>query len=496
MPIRNTAVRQLSAARPSPEDSACLVSTRGSLSEWRRRVWISAALLLTLGIGLFILLKSSKNLSPTPIAPQKTKQVEAKLILPPRPDIEGAGIATDELVEYCKVRDEVFDLVERLVDDYPKDPYALNVLANTHQRFRNEQVAVDLWQDCLELDSKFVPAYVSLGKLAAIKGEYGEAEEWLSKAGDLDQRSVDVMVQLADVLLKQGKSKEVIKRLTSVLRNDPDLVAAKKLLARAYEQQRDYDSALRYFNELIVADPNVVESQVGIATVLQRLGRTDEAKACLEIAARLRAESDGKGMDLEPAEAAELRNRMTVANAYRNVGLVYAQHGRDDKAEAYWRKSLRVNGQEVETRELLVDLYMAQGREADAYQVGKELAEMLPESGELWGSLGVLAVKLQRFDDADELLRHAIRLTPAKASYYAVLAQVQMPADRNPKESVQLASQAVQLQPTAGHYYILGTAHWNNGENEAATKALRKAIELEPNNPEFQQALAYLQQEM
>lgn len=469
--------------------------------------WRRGLLLLGVALGAFVVWfflptyskkgRFSDDLPSVPVA-DDVKQVSSDWALPPRPGIEESVELTGELQEYRKTFDEVFDVAEKLVAEYPTDPSSLKVLADLHQRYRNEPVALELWKRCLELDPTYVGAYVSLANLATIKGDLDLAEEKLNSAIEVLPESLELLIQLSEVLAKQGKFEEVIKRLEPVQRIAPELAYPNLLLARAYGQLRDFESSLNYYQRykaFSLSDDEAFESQLGVASALQQLGREEEARLQFEALERLRNQQKSNASPQSGDESKGVRNRLTLANAYISAGIVYAQHDNLTNAEKYWKKACRADPENLECRESLVELYMSQGRMMDAYLIGRELARLSPKVAKLWSSVGVLAVQLRRLDEAVELLRHAIALDPENAENFAVLAQVYMSREHDPGEAVKLARRAVELRPTAFNHYILGTAHWNNQGNEEARASLNRAVELDPNNAEYQQALAFLRQE-
>jgi Flp pilus assembly protein TadD len=68
------------------------------------------------------------------------------------------------------------------------------------------------------------------------------------------------------------------------------------------------------------------------------------------------------------------------------------------------------------------------------------------------------------------------------------LVQLYLFTDRKLDRAVELALQATELEPIGWNFYLLGSTYQRLGELDAARKAIAQAIELEPNNPLFQQA--------
>jgi tetratricopeptide (TPR) repeat protein len=103
--------------------------------------------------------------------------------------------------------------------------------------------------------------------------------------------------------------------------------------------------------------------------------------------------------------------------------------------------------------------------------------------------MGLLSARLGQFEQAEKALRTAITMAPAQASGYRELAQLYLRAKTRQLEALDLAAQAVKLQPAANHYFLLGWACDVTGDRDRAIDALQQAIALDPNNQAYQQVL-------
>ena len=143
-------------------------------------------------------------------------------------------------------------------------------------------------------------------------------------------------------------------------------------------------------------------------------------------------------------------------------------------------------------RSLLIDLYVAQNSVDNAIALLNEQCVQTPNDPNAWLRLGVQCIKFRQLDTAEAGLRKVIELEPRNAEAFALLAQVQLPAGRNPQGAIHSARTAVQLSPTGGNHFILGTALYHTGDLAGSKQEILKAVELEPRNPEFRAALEQL----
>ena len=93
------------------------------------------------------------------------------------------------------------------------------------------------------------------------------------------------------------------------------------------------------------------------------------------------------------------------------------------------------------------------------------------------------------FEEAEQAYRKAIELTPRQAGGYLALAGLYLDKGRKLPEARKLAEKAVELEPTAKNYFLLGAACLRSGDAAAARSAARQAAALDPFNSEYQQAV-------
>jgi len=87
-----------------------------------------------------------------------------------------------------------------------------------------------------------------------------------------------------------------------------------------------------------------------------------------------------------------------------------------------------------------------------------------------------------------------INLAPDKSSGYRLLAQLYLETQRNFPKAKELAQKAVVFEATAFNYFLLGWACDLNGDTAKAFSAVKRAVELDPTNPKYQQMLKHIKE--
>lgn len=175
--------------------------------------------------------------------------------------------------------------------------------------------------------------FVDLGKKCFENRDYPNAERYLRKVLESNNRFADIHNLLGVVCHLEGK----------------------------------FESAIASFEEALKINPNYTEALLNLAVLYNDLGRFAEAK---KLYTRLKKKTDGKIKDIEPVLKGKLSNmHAQLGDTYRSIGL-YAQ-----AAEEY-RKALILNPSYADIR---TKLGVALREAGDLNGAEKELKRVLQE---------------------------------------------------------------------------------------------------------------------
>jgi len=132
------------------------------------------------------------------------------------------------------------------------------------------------------------------------------------------------------------------------------------------------------------------------------------------------------------------------------------------QAEVHFKRAIEVNRISVPARQMLMQLYRAQGRDAEAEKMQREIVELLPDSPDGHLALALMVSEnRRRYDEAAKILSKAAEKFPHHARTH----------------------------------FNLGALLRFQGKYAEAEKALRRAVETEPDSPEFVAELAAVYQD-
>lgn len=419
---------------------------------------------------------SAHEVSPTEAPPQKG---------PPRrplPTMEPAPVDGPEL------RAEAAAFFEKLVQRIPDNPDALEVKARFHLLIGESQEAKECWEETLRLAPDYAYAYHGLGKVAMLNAEYEQAVEHFQKAIGGQSGNVDLAHDLADAYTKLARVDEAIQLLQKTSEQHPESTATWVQLGHAYLANRDFEKAREAFEHALRLTPDLPRAQQGLGTALMRLGEREKAKALLEAQRANRVA--GKNRSAEETFEDELAE---VSKRYVFAARVYLANGHSEEAEFALRRATVFQPREESAWALLLSYYQKQNRLSDAIAAAEEMCRIAPRNASYQFTLGILLGQAKDVAQARRAFQEVIRLAPQSVEGYQALARLLLSARQDWDHCIELARKGVELRGAASDFELLAQAYAVNERYDDAHRALSRAIELDPDNQAYLQAMRQLQ---
>jgi tetratricopeptide (TPR) repeat protein len=124
-------------------------------------------------------------------------------------------------------------------------------------------------------------------------------------------------------------------------------------------------------------------------------------------------------------------------------------------------------------------------RPAEAVRQFQRISEIEPSNIYSYLNIGRISTKLNKLDDAETSYKRVIAIAPRQAVGHRELSRLYLMTNTKLIKARGLAQKAVNLEPSAESFFVLGWALHINGDRSGASKAIQKAIALEPNNPKY-----------
>ena len=310
----------------------------------------------------------------------------------------------------------------------------------------------------------------NIGRFYLKDGSYEKAVSAYQKAIGMDPQLVSAYNGIGVAYTMLGKYSAAIAAQQKALEIQPDFTKAHAGLGLAHFRENKIELALEHYRQAVVLDPQFLEAHLKIAMILLHQKRYAEATdAYLTVVA------------LNPDDA----------EAHHNLGLCYA----------YQAKAAGATGQQLDedlTAAALAAFQKTVDLLSSATANSKPTAQLPVEPPfltETYYLIGELQASKGDFREAEKAY-----LASGLPKAYHALAQLSAKLASGDKADVQhgvtlktarrYAQQAIDLDPNVASYYnTLALIEFRRGDYRQAEQTIRKALELEPENRNYQQGL-------
>ncbi len=270
--------------------------------------------------------------------------------------------------------------------------------------------AVTACEQALKQKPDFAPAYKTLGKASQVQGNLAKAKHWYTKALEIQPNFAEVYTNLATLYAQekdweralvcyqkstelQAKNTKSTNNERTVLSCDIDDIEVYIQGAEAFYAQRKFEQAAAACQRVIKVKPDARAYKI-CGNARQAQGKVEEAKNCY-----------AKAIEIDP----------DFAEAYTNLGTLYAQEQQWQPAIACYQKAIALQPNLASTYRNLARVWTQMGQlsEADdcwfkAYSL--EPAKATPEEHI---HLGDNFLKQNQVTQAIRCYCHAIELNPS-----------------------------------------------------------------------------------
>ena len=119
---------------------------------------------------------------------------------------------------------------------------------------------------------------------------------------------------------------------------------------------------------------------------------------------------------------------------------------------------------------------------------------MEPTNAEYKSNITSISARVKQMDAAEAAFSRAVMSAPTSSLPYRELARFYLEKRMKLSRARTLVQKAVALEPTAPNYVVLGWACDSQGDKKGALAAMRRAVELEPHNQDYQRVYEYFRQ--
>ena len=137
----------------------------------------------------------------------------------------------------------------------------------------------------IEIDDELAEAHAALGFAKMYDWDWSRADRELRRAIELNPSYGPVRIWYASFLQQNGKHREALVQARYAMELDPLSLIVQTQLGWIHAHGRDFNTAIRYFRDVLEKDPNYLWAQWQLGQAYLNTGKQQEAIAVLEKAA-------------------------------------------------------------------------------------------------------------------------------------------------------------------------------------------------------------------
>lgn len=360
-----------------------------------------------------------------------------------------------------------------------------------HKQFDEKKAEMrDNW------DSSRSTMIASLAEEAYQNGELTQARERAIEALALDRDNPTLRLLLVRIYIEEGNYKDARKHLEVLEESQPDLWEVPYFKGVVYEKQRDFEKALKFYDEAHEMAPRSKEPVYASVEVLAQMGRTQEARQRLE----------GQINEQNPSpQGCELAGRLAIQAKDYNAAIQHLslatsaapQNNRYPEMLAQAHRALGHYDQVIDLLEtqldrseydppytvylMLGEAYMSKQQLRKATQAYEKAADDHPDDPAVWRVLAIAQLADGQHAQAVKAARQANELEPDHVEGCIILGYALLCIDRH-DQALWVLQQAHTTNPRdALVICLMGRVLDEQGKDQQAEQLYALANRIDPN---------------
>ncbi|WP_300673697.1 tetratricopeptide repeat protein [Desulfoluna sp.] len=388
-----------------------------------------------------------------------------------------------------------------------KDPSALVLkreLAVVHLLAGDKAKALDVINTVLKTTPDDADSLLLLVRIRLSERKAEEAKQLLQRVIKADPTREDAYYRLGMLQTTTNNFDEALTTYLTLLKAYPYAYAGHYYVALLYIEKKSLDEAVSHFKECLSIAPEFTDARLELADILVTQKKWSEAKGQYRVV---------------------LAHKPGNLQASLAMALIHQTSGEDEKAAKIFKGLTDPEEQWTEIYPIINQLYIERQRYTEAHRLLTGLLTLYQDNSEFNYMLGFVCEKL---GDSEEAIHCFTRISPA-SDYYeraTLFVSIQFWEQGKREEAIRTLEEARKHQPESieilnylasfyeemkrydkaearllmgieidandpALYFRIGVLYDKWGKNDAATKALKKVLDIDPEDPNALNYLGY-----
>jgi adenylate cyclase len=238
---------------------------------------------------------------------------------------------------------------------------------------------------------------------------------------------------------------------------------------------KNIDGAIDSFSTALIHDANFSLANVGLCEAYWKRYETTKAVTWLNEAEKLCTKA--------------LNQNDRSIQAYRTIGVIYADLGRFQDSIEFLEKGLEIDAYDVPLLLALAHTHYLLGNDEAAEKIYTESLANYPDSWKIMSEYGKFLTERGRHDEAIKLMEKVIKFFPESVNTLNNIA-VNYYYKAEFGEAAEYFEKAAGIEPNVAVYINTGNMFYYSSDFKSASEFYRKALDLQPDNYQFMVYLA------
>ncbi|WP_415303203.1 tetratricopeptide repeat protein [Candidatus Pelagibacter sp. Uisw_101] len=272
--------------------------------------------------------------------------------------------------------------------------------------------------------------------------------------------TINEIFELAVLNHQKNELGDAKKFYNQILIRDPNHLSSLNNLGSILKTLGEPQKAISYFEKVITINPNFIDAHNNLGLTFKALGKNHEALSCFE-----------KVITINPS----------YENAYINVATIYVDIKEYLKAINYWEKLIVINPKHIDTHNNLGVVFCSLGQYEKSIQHYKQIIKQKPNHKNAINGLGKVFCLLEKYQEALDYHLKALEIDPnfVDAHYCAGIVLVNMKS--SDEKIIRSYEKVIELDPNhVSAHYNLGVFFQGMANYPKAIKYYKKTTELDP----------------
>jgi tetratricopeptide (TPR) repeat protein len=175
--------------------------------------------------------------------------------------------------------DDAADILESALREDPKMPQARLMLAGSYSELERTREAREQYDLVLEEDPTSVQALMGVANLLVREGKTDDVIALCERTLSLDERNMQAYALLGEVYAGRGEPNEALPNFEKAVEIQPKLTRNRLNLASSLIEVRQYDRAQAVLGEIVADSPRFPFAQYNLGLLHEERGRLQEARS-------------------------------------------------------------------------------------------------------------------------------------------------------------------------------------------------------------------------